>query len=733
MKQLLILFSLFLFSCQSFAQPTWIQRTYFELYNPYQNHDSLTGMREIEIGDDGAIYVLAFCNQDADERLMKFEPDSGTLLWENFVGGHGGITGHMVSAVSSTRDSGCVITKNDWGFVGFPQVFGKIEKYSRNGFLQWSHDFDITNSTVAYTNAAVDVAENSYGNIFAMVGDGYIDTLFEFDKNGNIIFQTGNVVGYNLFRVSDGELLVFTQHQTIDRIDSTGFIYWSLPCQGVLGADSTIAYILTQSGIQKVQLSTGQILWTKSFPFGLSSVVVLADGGFIGCSGKIPRGVFDISPVPYYLQNSQIPGSISRVDSSGNIIWTKQYDFPKYGLSCVKRLNSGNIVTGGAFMFTNCFYNYPRDYSSFIATLDSSGNSVLDSISYTWPGDANNNQYVSLVDDVLNTGIALGYSGPHRDTLLTPFTSFPFTGIHSDYAIDWATSFNNAVNHKHADFNGDGRIDTTDMLMYGIDYPMPCTIPNWRMKNDKNQSAFIPDLKFSALSNSVQAGDTIRYYIILGSGLIPVDTIYGLAFHTNYAYDFQDSETSLDFINGHLGSAGLDLFTSFPAHDPSQTNLAAVWCRTDRHDVYNVINDTLGILKISTDPTWTTITSLNLRVVELKAVKFDESLVNLNVIIDSVVVFPIGSGIESMLTQNTRVYPNPVNSKLTISGIPSEIKSDQIELTDLLGVKMPDAKIRVINSDNSISLDLSNYTNGIYYIKFTGYESDFVRKIIVQH
>ena len=710
----------------AFAQSTWIQRTYFELYNPYQNHDSLTGLREIEIGADGAIYVLAFCNQDGQERLMKFQPDTGGLIWENSIGWHGGMTGQMSSGMSTTQDSGCVITINDWGNTSDD---GRIEKYNIDGALQWSCDF----SSVTVPNAVIDVTENSFGNIYALVGDINVATLFELDRSGTQIFQTILPGGFNIFPVSNGELLIFTRQYALNRIDSTGFVKWSIPCQGVLGADTSIAFVLNQSGVQKIQLSTGQILWTKTFPFGLSSVVVLNDGGFIGSSGEIPRGVSENSPVPYYLQNSQIPGSISRVDSSGNIIWTKQFDFPKYGLSCVNRLSSGNIITGGAFMFTNCFYNYPRDYSSFIATLDSSGNSVLDSISYTWPGDANNNQYVSLVDDVLNTGIALGYSGPHRDTLQTPFSLLPYSGIHSDYAIDWATSFNNTVNHKHADFNGDGRIDTTDMLMYGIDYPMPCTIPNWRMKNNKDQSSFIPNLKFSALSNSVQAGDTIRYYIILGSGLIPVDTIYGLAFHSNYNYDFQNAETGLDFMNGHLGSAGMDLFTSFPPHDAYQTNLGAVWCRTDRHDVYNEINDTLGILQISTDPTWTTIKPLNLRVVELKAVKFDESIVDLNVIIDSVVVFPIGSGVESMLAQNTRIYPNPVNSKLTITGIPSEIKSDPIELTDILGVKMPDAKIMVINSENSVTLDLSNYPNGIYFIKFTGYGSDFVRKIIVQH
>ena len=192
MKQIFILL---LFSClvaSGFAQPTWIQRTFFSQYSSHFQHDSLTGMREIEIGTDGSVYVLAYCNQEGEERLMKFQPDSGRLLWENYIGWHGGNSGQMSNALLTTQDSGCIITINDWGTASND---GRIEKYGSDGALQWSCDFN----SVTGPNGVLDVIENSFGNYYALVGDINVTTLFELDRNGTQIFQTVFPDGFDLY------------------------------------------------------------------------------------------------------------------------------------------------------------------------------------------------------------------------------------------------------------------------------------------------------------------------------------------------------------------------------------------------------------------------------------------------------------------------------------------------------------------------------------------------------
>ena len=75
-------------------------------------------------------------------------------------------------------------------------------------------------------------------------------------------------------------------------------------------------------------------------------------------------------------------------------------------------------MTGGAFIFTDAFPDgLMRDYSAFVASLDSEGNGLLQTTTLMWPGDANNNQNYSFVDDALYTMVALGDTGPKRDTL----------------------------------------------------------------------------------------------------------------------------------------------------------------------------------------------------------------------------------------------------------------------------------------------------------------------------
>lgn len=170
MKRLYFIFLFLSLATLLPAQPTWIQRTFFGQYNILQ-HDSLTGMREIKIGTDGSIYVLAFCTQEAEERLMKFQPDSGRLLWENYVGLHGGMSGHMSNALLPTQDSGCIISINDWGNTSDDS---RVEKYGSDGILQWSCDLN----SVTGQNGVIDIIENSYGNYYALVDDINITTLF---------------------------------------------------------------------------------------------------------------------------------------------------------------------------------------------------------------------------------------------------------------------------------------------------------------------------------------------------------------------------------------------------------------------------------------------------------------------------------------------------------------------------------------------------------------------------
>ena len=73
---------------------------------------------------------------------------------------------------------------------------------------------------------------------------------------------------------------------------------------------------------------------------------------------------------------------------------------------------------------------------------------------YVWPGDADKNGLVNM-NDHLKWGIAFGTSGPARAYISTAWE------YHQSY--DWLPAFIDGINYKHADFNGDGTIDSVDI------------------------------------------------------------------------------------------------------------------------------------------------------------------------------------------------------------------------------------------------------------------------------
>jgi hypothetical protein len=72
------------------------------------------------------------------------------------------------------------------------------------------------------------------------------------------------------------------------------------------------------------------------------------------------------------------------------------------------------------------------------------------------------------------------------------------------------------------------------------------------------------------------------------------------------------------------------------------------------------------------------------------------------------------------------VYPNPTTAKLITEGL--LVNNGHLELQDKLG--------RVIYTENimsgifKITLNLNNYSNGIYFLKVTSKDIDYVKKVV---
>ncbi|HXU27044.1 MAG TPA: T9SS type A sorting domain-containing protein, partial [Bacteroidia bacterium] len=77
----------------------------------------------------------------------------------------------------------------------------------------------------------------------------------------------------------------------------------------------------------------------------------------------------------------------------------------------------------------------------------------------------------------------------------------------------------------------------------------------------------------------------------------------------------------------------------------------------------------------------------------------------------------------NQFSNNTQVkiYPNPAQNKITI------------DATDVVDVKLFDMLGKQITTSKENQIDISNFTNGIYFIQVKTNTSMSTQKIIVQH
>jgi len=708
----LLLFLSVLFSS---GQNSWVQRLNFLDMYPYINSDSLTGICDIAVAADGSILVLASLDQDHSERVFKIPVTGSPVTWAVPVGYHSGMSGQFARSIRATADSGCIVSTNYWTDNMSYSMDGVFQKYSSAGLLEWSRDF--TGIAPYFVEELYDAIQNNVGNYYALTDD----SLYEIDNSGNVIFSTDAVLGSKLYQFSNGKLLV--QHNTaVECVDPAGTVFWTFPSSSILAFTPGYFFMSSAAGVQKVDLN-GTVLWTKTYPWSFSGMDATADGGFIASFGYIPG---DITSGCWTCDTI---GFMFRADANGDTLWSHTYDFPHYGLSCVKQMPSGNIITGGAFVFTNKEHTFfQRDYSAFIASLDSLGNGNLQTTTLTWPGDANNNLTVGFNDDALYVGIAWGDTGQPRDTFDMMYSMFQFMpGAFSDYASDWTNFFANGANHKHADFNGDGIIDNNDLTPYSMGYYFPFTIPSWRTVNPDHQDQSLPNFSLVAEHDTVPPGGLIKYFVIAGSANLPVDSVYGFVLSSYYDYTLLGDTPHVNYYSSNFGIPGNNVVGfDFPGTFISGLNM--MMCRTDHNNVYQ-LNDTVAEISMHAAAGIASLQTFVLSISNMNSLTFHETPVMFNLNFDSVVIDPASTvSVGSSSVDHFKIFPNPADKFLIVSQ-QQGATTNEISIFNLFGEKVKSIK----STDGNSKINVEDLPNGFYSGASSSEESVKNFSFMVQH
>lgn len=326
-----------------------------------------------------------------------------------------------------------------------------------------------------------------------------------------------------------------------------------------------------------------------------------------------------------------------------------------------------------------------------------------------WPGDANNDGIVN-VKDLINLGAGFNKSSNSKRIL-------PVTTWVEQKAEDWQQGLN-GIDFKHSDCDGNGEINHQDASVVEQNYSFVVMKMDEEVQSDPSG----PPLYIVPSKDTVYAGDSVEYQILLGDQQTPGEDVYGVSMSLRHEVtEVFGSANSAKFDGNWLGTDGVDMITlSVPLNDGIDIGMS----RTDQQNrtgegylstVKVIMPDNLG--EVQKD--------LDLYLTDVLIVTYEGDTIVPHVMVsEDVVVLKTGGSKAALFENDVKLFPNPT---LGLVRLNSEIELDHILISDITGrtVYFNDH----LESNNL--LNLSFLPKGVYQIKIqSDYRFDYQSLVI---
>ena len=332
-----------------------------------------------------------------------------------------------------------------------------------------------------------------------------------------------------------------------------------------------------------------------------------------------------------------------------------------------------------------------------------------------WPGDANNDLVANNID-VLAVGLGGNSTGPVRANASSLWVGQPSQA--------WNDTIPGAIDKKYVDCDGNGVIDSLDLLPIAANYGL-----THNKTSSANGTQTDPNLSLNFPADSFQVGDTVTVQINLGDVNINAQNVYGIAFTVLYDSSLIDTNTfSLDFSNSWIGTSP-DVYT-FQYDQWSMGRMDAAIVRNDQMVVSGmgmIAQATFVIIDNIDGKRHTLVTdTLDLRLGDVVLIGLDGKPMPLNWVDDSAIVF------ESILDQGVPVrhqlelYPNPATDLVYVQS-EGELIHD-MEVIDLQGKTIG----RYAPESERYALSISELPAGVYFLRVTRDSGTEIRRLLKQ-
>ncbi len=332
-------------------------------------------------------------------------------------------------------------------------------------------------------------------------------------------------------------------------------------------------------------------------------------------------------------------------------------------------------------------------------------------VSTVWPGDANNDLTVDN-SDLLNIGLAYNESGFVRPGATTNWQA--------ETCVDWNRIFGSGLNISHADCDGNGMIDSTDLaavyLNYGQTHPPIAPPGNPASAPRSGENIFLDPFQFN-----YSPGDFVTIPVKLGTSIDPADDIYGTAYKITYDNSkIISGSVSISFPSSWFTPAGnrinlqKDFFGSGIIHgSQSRINLT------------NITGDgTIAYLHFQIDPGASG--QINLDMIDVVALDKDENPITLIPAGTIIYIMPPLAASADEFHANAEVYPNPSPGDITLHYQLKVNTSVMFSVYDLTGnCVFREAVENRPAGDHNMTIAMANLSAGIYTCRFAA--GDFIQ------
>lgn len=345
------------------------------------------------------------------------------------------------------------------------------------------------------------------------------------------------------------------------------------------------------------------------------------------------------------------------------------------------------------------------DYAVVVRTRQCNADSV-------WPGDANGDFTVNIYDP-LAIAIAAGQTGPTRAGANTTWTAQACT--------NWTGIFTtNNVNMKHADCDGNGVVNTTDLGAVTANYSLS------HPKGGRSKVTGTTDLYLDMTGVKIAPGKSVSIPVMLGTAAQPLANVYGLAARMNIS-GFTPA-TAPAFVNNTSWLAQGATAVNYQ-HNINTSSVDWALARTDQQNVSgNGVIGTLNFTVPADAVTGNTMTITLADVVIIDALGMERYDINtpdaVAVITNAIAVADIVAGLEQVT-----VIPNPSAQSATVAM--------QLNGSHTVHVRVADVTGRVIWADThtdmtgnqQVTLPAAQLNSGIYFVQVSLDDAPVTRSV----